>query len=126
MRVPDLDASKGELKRKKKRKRMTWQAGKTWRIPGDRAWWQVAVVRVGMSSLLQYSCLFTLWRELSPVWVEGQPLLGLSGSLDLGLAFQINCEDHPRVGVVHQSTPLLGGGGTRGAPRTRKHWGGSS
>lgn len=28
--------------------------------------------------------------------VKGQPLLGLSGSLDLSLTFQMNCEDHPR------------------------------
>lgn len=64
-----------------------------------------------VSSLLQYSLLFTLWRELSPVWVKGQPLLGLSGSLDLSLTFQINCEDHPRVVEVHQTTPLARGGG---------------
>lgn len=55
----------------------------------SRAWWQVAMVRSGMSSLLQCSCPFSLWRELSPTWVKGQPLLGLSGSLDLSLSFQL-------------------------------------
>lgn len=105
---------------------MTWQVGKTWSIPEDRSSWQVAVVRAGMSSLLQHSCLFTLWREHSPLWVKGHPLLGLSGSLDLGLTFQMNCEDHPRVAVVLQRTHLPGGGGATGAPRTSKHWRGCS
>lgn len=86
VRLPDLEASKEE-----RSKRITWHAGKTWSIPGDRACWQVAVVRAGLSSLLHHSCLFILWRELSPVLVKGQPLLGLSESLDLSLTFPINC-----------------------------------
>lgn len=69
-----------------------------------------------MSSPLQNSCLFILRRELSPVLVKGQPLWGLSGSLDLSLTFQINCEDHPRIVVVRQSAPLPGGGGATEHP----------
>lgn len=59
-------------------------------------WWQVAMVRAGMSSWLQNSCPFLACGGSIPPHGSKVSLYWVClGSSDLRLTFQMNCEDHP-------------------------------